>query len=66
VNDPFRRREVRARALHGAAGVPYGRHQSRPHQPEEPDMAGVHIDKRPLRKPLRRTTQKPMRKPTGD
>lgn len=29
-------------------------------------MAGVHIDKRPLRKPLRRTTQKPMRTPTGD
>lgn len=26
-------------------------------------MAGVHVEKRPLRKPLRRTTVKPMRKP---
>ncbi len=26
-------------------------------------MSGVHIDKRPLRKPLRRTTVKPMRRP---
>lgn len=26
-------------------------------------MSGVHYDKRPLRKPLRRTTVKPMRKP---
>jgi hypothetical protein len=26
-------------------------------------MAGVHLDKLPLRKPLRRTTTKPMRRP---
>lgn len=28
-------------------------------------MSGVHLDKRPLRKPLRRTTIKAMRKPEG-
>ena len=27
-------------------------------------MSGRQIDKRPLRKPLRRTTVKPMRRPT--
>lgn len=29
-------------------------------------MAGVHIPKRPLRKPLRRTTMKSMRRPDGN